>query len=81
VAQRLQRTTLVKINLDSDRLSKLNAELAATELWDTDYHRTTVHDSTDCIAYQARQKRRAEILAEIFRLAGSDPRAFRLKFF
>jgi hypothetical protein len=81
VATRVQRTTLVKINLHSDRLSRLKAELAAVELWDSDYYRTTVHNPIDCIAYQARQKRRAEILAEIFRLSGSDLRAFRLKFF
>jgi transcriptional regulator with XRE-family HTH domain len=56
---------VVKINLDQDRLSKLTAELAAIELWDSAYHRATHHDKTEDDSHLARQKRREEIFNEI----------------
>ena len=65
LAKRMQRKMVVKINLDQDRLSKLTAELAAIELWDSAYHRATHHDKTEDDSHLARQKRREEILDEI----------------
>jgi hypothetical protein len=72
--------TSVKANLDPDRLSKLQAELSAFELWDSDYYRTKVHDKIDEDSLRVRQKRREEVLDEILGIFGADPRMFRLSF-
>jgi hypothetical protein len=70
----------VKTNLDPDRLSTLQAELSAFELWDSDYSRTKVHDKIDEDSFRVRQKGREEVLYEILGIFGADPRTFRLTF-
>jgi len=71
---------IVKANIDPDRLSTLQAELSAVELWDNDYCRTNIHDKIDDDSFRVRQKRREEVLKEILRIAGADARTFRLNF-
>jgi hypothetical protein len=66
--------------LDSDRLAQLKSELAAIELWDSDYYRAKVYSKIDDDSLQARQERREEVLDEILRIVGPDPRTFRLSF-
>ena len=72
--------TVVKSNFDPDRLSTLQAELFALELWDGHYYHTKVHDKVDDDSFRARKKRREEVLEEIIGIVGTDPRAFRLRF-
>ena len=72
--------TIVKSSFDPDRLSALQAELFALELWDGHYYRTNVHDKVDDDSFRARKKRREEVLEEIRGIFGTDPRAFRLRF-
>ena len=61
-------------------LSKLKSEMTAIELWDSDYYRTQEHDDIDEDAHRQRQARREELLGEILRIAGANPRVFRLSF-
>jgi hypothetical protein len=62
-------------NLEPDRISKLEAELSAIELWDGEYFEAKVHDKTTSDSFRARKGRREEILAEIIRKVGAaDPR-------
>jgi len=62
--------------VETDCLAKLKSELVAIELWDSDYHRAELHNNSDEVAYRSRQVRRQEILDEILRIVGADPRAF-----
>jgi len=61
----MQKTTVVKINRDADRLAKLKAELLAIELWDREHWRATRHTRMDDDSRRSRQKRGDEILNEI----------------
>lgn len=71
---------VVRINPEPNRLSELKAELAAIDLWDSDYYRAQQHEKIDDDSYRARQKRREKVLDEILRIVGADPRVFRLRF-
>jgi hypothetical protein len=62
--------------VETDSLAKLKSELVAIELWDSDYYRVEPHNNSDEVAYRSRQVRRQEILEEILRIVGADPRAF-----
>ncbi len=66
--------------VDTDRLAKLKSELVAIDLWDSQYYRTQLHDEIEEVSYRHRQERREEILSEILRITGADPRVFRLSF-
>jgi hypothetical protein len=80
LANELQRTSTVQINLDKDRLSRLKSELLAIELWDTAYYGLKRHCLSDEVAYQSRQVRREELLRELLHTLGPDARAFHLRF-
>lgn len=80
LANKVQQTPTVQINLNDDRLSRLKSELLAIELWDTDYYRLGRLCPSDEAAYQSRQLRRKEILQEILSTASPDSRTFRLRF-
>ena len=80
LANELQRTSTVQINLDKDRLSRLKSELLAIELWDTAYYGLKRHCLSDEVAYQSRQVRREELLRELLYTLGPDARTFRLRF-
>lgn len=71
---------VMRINPEANRLSELKAELAAIDLWDSDYYRAKQHEKIDDDSYRARQERREEVLDEILRIVGADPRVFRLRF-
>ena len=71
---------MVMKDLDLDRLSKLQAELSALELWDSIYYRTKVHDKIDDDSFRVRQKRREAVSDEILCIVGADPFKFRLSF-
>jgi hypothetical protein len=71
----------METNLHPDHLSKLKSELAAIELWDSDYYTQERHNTSDEIAYRSRQTRREELLVEILRIVGADPQPFLLRFF
>jgi hypothetical protein len=73
LANKVQQTPTVQINLNDDRLSRLKSELLAIELWDTDYYRLERPCPSDEEAYQSRQLRRKEILQEILSTASPDP--------
>ncbi len=68
----------MQINGHEDRLSRLRSELLAINLWDSNYFRMEQHSRSDELAYQARQRRREEVLQEIQRIP--DASTFRLKF-
>jgi hypothetical protein len=70
----------VEVALDLDRRALIEAELAAIDLWDNDYRLAAEHCTSEDDSFRARQDRRRELLAEIVRLAGSDPCTFRLNF-
>lgn len=80
--QLLSKTVMIegRQRADADRLAKLKSELTAIELWESDYQRVQKHDNIDAAAHRHRQERREELLAEILRIAGADPRVFRLSF-
>jgi len=65
---------------DTIVLARLKSELTAIELWDRHYYQTQEHDAIDEDAHRQRQERREELLGEILRIAGADPRVFRLSF-
>ena len=56
--------------VNEDRLVKLNSELTAIEMWDSDYYQAPNHDDIDAVAHRHRQERREELLREILRIAG-----------
>ena len=80
LANKVQQTPTVQINLNDDRLSRLKSELLAIDLWDTDYYRLERPCPSDEEAYQSRQLRRKEILQEILSTVSPDSRTFRLRF-
>ena len=70
----------MRIDQEANRLAELKAELAAIDLWDSDYYRAAQHEKIDDDSHRSRQKRREQVLDEILRIVGADPRAFRLRF-
>jgi hypothetical protein len=60
-------------------MARLKVELAAIELWDSEYYRT-IHDKIADDSFRTRQVRRKELLDEIVHISGPDPRVFRLSF-
>ena len=69
--------TVVKSSFDQDRVSALQAELFALELWDGHYYCTKVHDKVDDDSFRARKKRREEVLEDIRGIVGTNLAAFR----
>jgi len=47
-------------------MSELISELVAIWMWDEDYQLVSAHDEIDCIAWDARRRREAEIVHTLF---------------
>ncbi len=50
----------------TSEVEELVAELRAIELWDSDYYRERLHDRNTIAAFEARQRRRREIMSKLF---------------
>jgi hypothetical protein len=60
---------ILEMEADAKHLDSLRAELAACDLWDLMFYRSTNKDPADCIAFASRQIRRRTLTSMISALS------------